>query len=471
MKTLPILPFFLAIALCAGADDAPMSPARARNRETVAATHAARLEQYAGNPAALVRPGLLALREGGASRVEIAAEATSIAKDAIVEFLLIGEGSGHDYEALFVSLATAKDIDEALKFIGMKPGRNAYAKPMDFWPKGERVSVSLKGADGAADIPLENLVLDRRAGAATATLPVRGFVYCGSRPAAPDPARKETDALAADYDGPCSILSTYNEPTTLLDLPLKASQNEVYESFLANPAPGVKAGDLVTIVLAPEARGESEGPRVTDLTLRLDGSPDGLRCRLSKADGEEMVKDADVGAVLKTRSSMANRFDPFVTLDWGEDISFGDAAAAAALLDRADAEEGVRIEAPREGQPYVRAFLPDPAWLDRAKRPTQPLELCLAKGADGALAATLVSIAEIWPDDGSTLTPELKATDIAVPSAEALPALVEKTANEIPALLVYAPATMTLGEALPFVRAVQATRPNVYFFVQDSFHD
>ena len=367
-----------------------------------------------------------------------------------------------------MSLATANHIDEALKFIGMKPGRNAYAKPMDFWPKGERVMISLKGADGAADIPLENLVFDRRDGAAAgATLPVRGFVYCGSLPAAPDSARKETNALAADYDGPCSILSTYNEPTTLLDVPLKASQNEVYESFLANPATGVKVGDLVTIVLTPEARGESEGPRVVDLALALDGTADGPRCRLSKADGTEKVHDADVAVVLKTLASMADRFDQFVTLDWGDGLTFGDAAELARQLEEAESENGIRIEAPREGQPYYRAFLPNTEWLDRAKRPTQALELRFAKGADGALAATIVSIAEIWPDDGSTLSPELKATDIPVPSAEALPALVAETGNEIPALLVYAPASMTLGEALPFVRAVQATRPNVYFFVQD----
>ncbi len=464
---LTLLAAFWAFHVPADTESPTSEELRQRNRETVARLFEERQKEYAGNPGALVRPGLVALREGGSGRVEIDAETTGVEKNAIVEFLLIGEGSGHDYEALYVSLATASHIDEALRFLGMKPGRNAYAKPMDFWPKGEHVMVSLKGVDGAADIPLERLVLDRRDGAAEgATLPVRGFVYCGSRPAAPDPARQEKDAIAADYDGPCSVLSTYNEPTTLLDVPRKASQNEVYESFLANPAPGHKAGDLVTLVLAPEPRVESEGPRVADLALRLDGTPDGARCLLAKADGTEIARDAELATVLKDLSSKADRLDQFVTLDWAASLTFRDAAAAAALLDGADTENGIRIEAPRENQPYYRAFLPDPAWLDRAKRPTQPLELRFAKDDSGALAATLVSVVEIWPEDGSSLDPDIKATDIPVPSVEALPALADKTANEIPALLVYAPASATLGEVLPFVRTLQKTRPNVYFFVE-----
>ena len=446
---------------------ASMEEIRQRNRETVARLFEARQKEYAGNPDALVRPGLVALREGGSGRVEIDAQTTEVALNSIVEFGLIVAGTGHDYESLFESFASAKHIDEALKFLGMKPGRNAYAKPMDFWPKGEHVMVSLKGRDGAADIPLESLVLDRRDGAAEgATLPVRGFVYCGSIPAAPDPEPKEKDAIAADYDGPCSILSTYNEPTTLLDVPRKASQNEVYESFLATPAPNLKVGDLVTLVLTPEPRSAAEGPRVVDLALRLDGTPNGPRCLLAKADGTEVARDAELAAVLKDLSSKADRFDQFVTLDWADAISFGDAAAAAALLDGADTEGGIRIEAPRNGQPYYRAFLPDSDWLDRSKRPTQPLELRFAKDDSGALTATLVSVVEIWPEDGSSLDPEIKATDIPVPSVEALPALAAKTANEIPALLVYTPASATLGEVLPFVRTLQKTRPNVYFFVE-----
>ena len=471
-RTLVICALSATFAASAATQDtsAPsQEDARARNREAVAAEFAARQAQYADNADALVRPGLLALRKDGSGRVEISAEATSIEKGTIIEFLLIGEASGHDYEALFVSLATAKDIDAALKFLGMKPGRNAYAHPMDFWPKGERVLVSLKGHDGSADIPLERLVTDRREGADGTKPPFPGFVYCGSCPARPDSERAEKDALAADYDGPCSILSVYNEPTTLLDVPIKAAQDEVYEDFVAKPAPGVKAGDLVTIILTPEARAAAEGPRVTDLTLAIGQSADGLRCGLTKTDGTVVVRDADISAVLATLSSMADRFDPFVTLDWSDDVMLGAASALATRLDEADAAGRIRIEAPRKGQPYYRAFLPNPEWLDRAKRPTQPLELRFAKDADsGAVSATLVSIAEIWPEDGSSLDPELKTTDIAVPSAEALPELVAKTGNEIPALLMYVPKSLTLGEALSYVRGVQATRPLLYFFLENT---
>lgn len=444
------------------------------------------------------RPGLRAERgaEGAPGRVEFTARATDIATNAIVEFLVISEESAHDYEALFVSKSSATDLDAALRFVGMLPGRAAYAQPLSFWPRGERVSASLKNADGSL-LPLESLVLDRREGrGAEATLPVTGFVYTGSRPAAArsenSPQQNDPAKLAADCEGPCSILSLYNEPTSLLDVPRKAVQDEVYERFLARPAAGVAPGDEVTILLAPEARSKEEGARARDFALAVSERNGTPTLRLSEentnhqtnetksAEGgvnheiHEAHETEGAGSTLcegglreveaTVRELVAKRIDPYTTINWGDGVTIGTAVAVAAWLDALDNEDGLRVEAPRIEQPYYRAFLPDAAWRERAGRPSQPLELRFTRDDAGTLRATLVSIREIWPEDGTSLEPTLEPTDVPVPSPSEAAALADGTGNAIPALLVFAPDDATLGEVLPYVRALQTKRPNVYFF-------
>lgn len=437
------------------ADD--LDPAQKANRETVAKELDARKAMFQADSRKLVLPGLLA--DADARTIELAVEATGISKNAIVEFFLIGEGSGHDYESLFTSLATAKDLDAALKFVGMKPGRNAFAMPLSFWPRGERVRAALKLADGS-ERALESMVFDKGVETAGSTLPETGFVYCGS-----GESRIEKGQLAADFDGPCSILSTYNEPTTLLDVPRRASQNEVYEQFLANPDASMKKFSLHRLVLRPEARATEQGPRVRDFayTIGADGNG-GLTFQEANAVDAAPMPLGDTAKLVEKLKAFAKDHDAFVTLDWTDAVPCGAAADFAKLLSVIDAEDCIRVEAPKDGQLYYRAFLPQTEWRDRAERPTQPCELRFAKAEDGTFAATLVTIQEIWPEDGESLKPELKATETPVPSVEAFPGLA--AANEIPALLVFAPADATLGQVMPYVRAVQATKPNVYIFVE-----
>lgn len=439
------------------ADEADLTPERRANRRTVAEEYASRKALFASDAERMVRPGLLASRADRS--VEIAVEATGIAPKAIAEFFLIGEASGHDYEALFVSLATARDLDEALKFLGMAPGRNSLATPLAFWPRGERVRGFLRLPDGT-ERPLESLVFDAGAGSPGATLPAEGFVYCGS---AESPYGKD-GALSADVDGPCSVLSTYNEPTTLLDVPRRAAQNDVYERFLANPVEAMAKGALLRVVFRPEERPAEKGPRVRDYSLGiLPGTGEKPRFRVSSA-GEEREMDGDgLTAWIK---GLSPDYDPYVALDWDAAVPCGEAKTVAAFLSLVDDEDGIRVEPPKEGQLYYRAFLPQESWRERTERPTQPLELRFARaGGDGALGATLVAIKEIWPEDGESLVPELKPAETPAASPEEFAELVEKAKNEIAALLVFAPADATLGEVMPYVRAVQGAKPNVYVFV------
>ena len=440
-------------------DGVSLTPAQRENRETVASEFKARQALFGGNADRLVRPGLLAYRDD--RLVEITVEATGIAPKAILEFLLVGEGSGHEYEALFTSLASAADIDAALRFLGMEPGRNAFSDPLSFWPRGERVRAVLRLAgrkgEGATVVerPLEQLVLDA---GTSGTLAETGFVYCGSRP-----DRDSKGALQADTYGPRSVLSVYNEPTTLLDVPRRAQQNEVYETYLANPDPSMKKHALLRVVLRPEPRPDGK-PRVRDVTLAIRADGDGAP-RFRWDDGNGPAKEGlSLGELKETWAGLSGEHDFFVTLDWGDEVPLGAAVSFAEVLSAVDTELGVRVEAPKPGQLYYRAFLPQPEWTDRAKRPSQPLELHLSAGAGGTVSAHLTDLREIWPEDGSSLTPKIEAQDIPVPSPGDLASLAEGKGNNVPALLVYAPRTLSLGAVKPYLDAVRETRPLVYFF-------
>lgn len=436
------------------------TPERAANLAAVQKEFQERKSSASGNADLLVLPGILANRADRTA--EVAVEATGIAPRAIVEFFLIGLESGHDYESLFVSFASAKDIDQALRFLGMTPGRNALARPMAFWPKGERVRMSLKRPDGSL-IPLESLVFDLASPEKDATLPETGFVYCGSRDSVTAPGK-----LAADVDseGPCSVASVYNEPTTLLDVPRLASQGEVYEKHLANPDPSMAKGAFLRLMLSPEPRSAERGPRVQDFTLAVRPAVDGAVEYAFLPAGATPSAWLGSAPLLDELKAAAKDHDPFVTVDFSDDLPCGAAATAAKMLSLVDAEGCIHVEFPRDGQLYYRAFLPHEEWRDRAKRPTQALELRFAPGPDGSFAATMVSIREIWPEDGESLTPELKTTETAAATPKEFAKLSAESGNDIPALLVFAPAAATLDETMPFVRAVLDRRPNVYFFVE-----
>ena len=66
-----------------------------------------------------------------------------MAGNGLAEFFIIGEQSGHGYEAVAVSFASAADIVDGLVFIGMERGRPVDFEKLCLWPKGERVKVSV----------------------------------------------------------------------------------------------------------------------------------------------------------------------------------------------------------------------------------------------------------------------------------------------------------------------------------------
>lgn len=438
--------------------------ARARNRAFVQQLYDQHQRQYGEDSDMLVRPGLLASRKE--RWVSVWAEAVGLPPSDPVEFFLIAEDSGKDYEALAISFARPLDIHRALEFIGLHPGEPVDYERFRFWPKAERVFITFTWQDTEGrtrSAAAEELVVDTRTGR---PLPVMGLAFTGSRWV--DAGDGSTQKLyAAEHFDPLAIASDYNEPLCVLDVPRRAVDGEMYGFQKPNPKLLLPTGALITIRLEPEYK--DGRVRVTNLRLRVDprpattgDTPADMRFSLSSLSGEPVAQGDRLKHVLAAFGRLTrDGRDPFVTVEPGPDLSLRGVSALYAMLSSLATDEGIRIEPPPAGHLCYRAFLPDPNLRDRANRPTQPCELHLYLTEAGP-TGTLVRITEIWKPQEDL--PELEIVPQPIPDAEALEHAVRDRPPELPVLLVFAPGELTYGALMEFLRPVLPDFPTTYVF-------
>jgi len=419
------------------------------------ARHRDRLARFKGRSDVLVRPGVVADRKSGEIRID--ARATGVGPHDPVEFLLISSTSGHDYEALAVAFAAAGHVDEALRFLGLPRGRGVDSYRMQFWPKGERVRVTVRLPSGRT-VPLAHCVIDKLT---HKPLPAEGFVFVGSR-MVDDPQKPGQKRYAADLYDPRSIISIYNEADTVLDVPRRASQQEVYNRQFFNPGLALPTNRVLEIVLAPEYRDGTK--RVIDLTLRVRRGTGGkgLLLGLAGRDGKLRV-EGDFPAVLKEvqRLNRGGR-DPFVSLDFSRDLPIGTIRKVCAVVGAAETGNGMRIEPPGEGELYYRAFLPREAYRNRETRMAQPWELRLERKKE-TVQGTLTKIEAKWKDD--SLRPLLTLQHTPVPDPPALEKALQDQGPGLNVILVFVDPDFTYGELLRFVNPVRDTHPLIHVFL------
>lgn len=409
----------------------------------------------------LTRRGVAAF--AGARRVEVLAEACGLAAKSTVEFALAGEFSDRAYEALALSFARAGDIAAALESIGVPRGLNIDAKAQRYWPRGERVFVTVQSATNAAAaaVPLESFILDLRT---QAPVQPQGFVYCGS-------ARRggETGGgLLADLEPPMAIISMYNEPQSLLDVPRLAAQGEVYESFVAHPDRLLPPGALLCLTFTPEPRPDGK-PRVLPVTIKASPAAAGqgvsFECALASEPPVRLASLAEVVKLLLRQVEAAR--DPYLTLSFDDALPQSRAREICAALQMIEGEKGVRLEPPPPGQIFYKSFLPDEKWRERQTRLSQPWELHVgpAPRTGDEPALKLVQILEDWSDPKS-LDPKLTVREHPLQNAADLPGKIRELGGGMPVLLVYAPAAAPLSDFMPAVRLVRETQPIVYVFAE-----
>lgn len=425
---------------------------RAANKAAALRAHEDNLRRFAGQPDILALPGLLADRK--ARTVTLHAEAVGLDHDVPVEFFLIPDDSGKDYEALAVAWARPSDVHKALTFIGLAPGAPAQRERYRDWARGDRVAMTFRWDQPAAEaktpaIPTiaraESLILDVRA---NAPLPATGLIYAGSA-WLPSPEPGQPPVFAADVSDTRSIAANFNDPTTVLDVPRLAEQGAVYTFQKLNPAYRFTRGQPVTITLEPLRR---DGPPcVANVTLRVSPPPGAsaaalrdVKCDLLDDQGKSLAQGPTLVHVLDALAqlSQAGR-DPYVTVHPGPDMSLHAVRQLYAVLASIEGDQGIRLEPPPAGHLPPRAFLAPEPWRERSQRPGNPWELQLGLDA-GKLKARLIEIHQNWDVPNPPLLEE-RVTDLAAPEQLAA-VLAEKDPRRPLNLVVLAPQDLTYGQ-------------------------
>lgn len=448
------------------AEIAHQDDVRERNLEIVRGMDEQNRERYSDDPDMLVLPGLIASRTG--QWVRLQAEATGLAGVEPIEFWLIAETSGHDYEAIAVSFARPSDVHKALEFIGMEAGHPVDVGARRFWPRGERVIVTFRWEDeekGEREYRAEDLILDREIEEA---MPRSGLVFVGSQ-WREDPISGEKIYAAESPVSPQSIASDYNERTTVLDVPRQAVQTDVYRRYVPYPERQPVFGELVEVTLRPEFTDDHR--RVLDLTLYVEPEPDtiaadldALRYRLKDGQGERVHEGDRLHHVLAAfeRLTAANH-DPFVTIVPGRDMTLEVLQNLYVLMHGLEGEEGIRLDPQPDEHLFYKAFMPDERFRQRERRPSQPLELHLAMDDEGSVTGTLVRLDPVH-EEGEP-RPRLEPTEYPVDSPARLLEKIEAIDHRVPVLLVFPPNDLVYGQLLDFIAPVRDRHPTVYIFL------
>jgi hypothetical protein len=388
--------------------------------------------------------------------VEILAVAMGLKGNEPMEFFLVG-ANGKDYESMGVTVAKASEIQEALIFIGMKPGRSISFRELSFWPKGDRVNVTVSWeteAGWSEPVRLEKMVLDQRS---QTHMPESGMVFVGSRyDEVGDPPTRE---FGADNTG--NIATTYNDPWTVLDVPYKYRQGDVYNNLIANPKYALRSSQKLRIRLQPQL--PSGQSRVFSGSLTLSAGEAGAQ------DAVFTVRNAANETVVSgVFSEFLNYLQPRVTT---HDIHVGVTVAETmpvaplreicALLRELEKQQVLRPEG-LPGQFFYEAFLPEDKWREREHQASHPVELYLASTETDAVAGTFVYLEDIYEKDGKRQ--ELLQWPFA--NAKELQALLKKRENWwTDDVFLFVKPEARYGAVLAAHEAVKELLPTAFVFV------
>ena len=429
---------------------------RAENKAAVAAWQLDVSKPYTNSADILIRNGVMANRQ--THTVSFWAEATGVSPRDIIEFFLIGEKSGNDYEAIAIALAEPRDIYAGMLFIGMQPGRCVNYEKLQFWPKGERVNLTFDGHRA------ETLILKDATGK---PLDLTGLVFVGSQQVPSEPG--ETPALAAQVREPHAIAANYNEAESLFGVPHRAAQSAVYSQQTLNPELQFPAGKRIPIEITPEYVNGKQRVRDFDLYISCgtNATPSIMTAGLSLQERNKPpspTNKSSLPGVLETLSTIRDAgHDPFVTVHIGDDVTLGQLHELAAILQEIDTENGIRVDPPPAGQLYYQAFAPNESFRKREDRMLQPWELDLDFNSEGKLAARLTEIREKWiPQE---IKPQLEIEKHTVASPEAMCELLASRKKDCNVILVEAPASLTHKALMEFIGPAYKTHPTVHVFV------
>ena len=458
MKSNPARAFILlllAVNACALplAEDDPHMAKRLENEAALA-------EWTAAKETTKTWPGVHA--DKTARTVTVLAESAGLAADTTIEFALASLVSNHDYESLALMLGKPSHLAEAIEWLGVPRGEPTSRRAARFWPKGEPLSVTVARLSNPDDAkPLGEWITNRHPGGIAFTR----VIYTGS-------LWNDDGECAADGEAPGSVITTFNEPRSLFDIPWRADKGEVYGQY-AN-VEKIEKGELLLFTF------KVEPPRVFPLSVLAKPvdekePPQNLAQLRFDANGKLednpmlgiKMENVQLTLLFEMLADVVEHRDMFVQWTLDDRLAIQAAAQLASAIATIEGGSGIRVDGPPDGQIYYRAFLPNPAWIPREERLTQPFELHVARDEDGNYTRTFVSIDEDWsaPDK---ITPDLTVENhpVGLDWETALPQIIAEKdfENRKSTLFVFAPPDTPLSVFMPQVRLVQQRLFEVHVF-------
>ncbi len=401
----------------------------------------------------LALPGVVA--DKAKREVRLLAEAVGHAAGTTTEFLLVGPGSNRGYEALAVTVADPGDIVRAAEFLGVRRGACVNGIQFKFWPFGERFQIFVRRLDR----PEEDLVLlstylnDSQP---ESPLLAEGFVFTGG-------AWSDAEGRAVCLTGrtqPGSVVSLYNESSTIFDLTRQSSQSEVYGRL--SVATAIAYGTLLEVVVRPL----NTDAMVLPLAVTASAVDGAIQLRTQCAEPKIERSEQLEGAVVWLRSQAESGKDIFVTLSFDPELSVREAHSVASLFNLLDGS-GIKLYGRESESLYFRALLPQESWRRREERNPQPFEIHLSRDGAGVLKKKLIFIEEDWSGEG--LDPKLTLREYPFAEWADLEPLVIKAGgkeNRVAVAFFFVPADMKLAELMPGVNAVRQRLPLVHIFAE-----
>lgn len=368
-----------------------------------------------------------------------------------LEFFVISEKSGHDYESLMVAFAKPSDIHRALEKIGLQPGTPVHPDAYEFWPRGDRVAATLLWKPEGEESPVE-MAVEKTAVEAEKVMKPEPWIFTGA-PTLPSRAKEGETVYGADEFSPNSIASTFNLRNTVFDLPRQGTKTQTYGTFLRNPQVKAKDGTPMILRLKPAVKGTY--PEPFDYNLHL--STGEQEVKIEGKNAPEATNLEEVGAALNQRLNEEH----FLRVVFDENLSLQDLSTLARKIQLIEQHvKSVRISPPRAGRLYYQAFIPDPAYRVRTKRPSQPIELHLRE-TNGNRSATVMELTEVWNE---SRTPDIleKRIDISTPAD--WQAYLEKREEKNPVLFLYAAPETPHNAILEWVTPVIEQFPIVFVY-------
>ncbi len=343
--------------------------------------------------------------------VTFSALATECGPGVQLEFLFVGPGSDHDYEAMFVTEASVAEIAAAFEKAGIPRGKDVDLLSCRFWPVGEELEI---------EPAITNFVREVRDG----NMPTIAFT---------GGIRDKQGIPMANTNSPEAVFAFYNLPQSLIQFNDSLDQSTAYGRF--QPAVKVSKGEKHSFTFT--WKGESA---YDSLTLKL-----------------EPGKLAEALTLLKSRSE---KKELDVVCDFSPELTLKEAQSHATALSMVDSVR-VKINGSVTDQFFYRAFMPLEQWRDRKERLAQPPEVHL-KG-DGT--AEVIETIEDWSDEDA-LDPKLTTKVHPCASDTQAAELAERLAAKTYTVFVFAAPETKLGRLHAIRRMVKGNVRNWYLFTE-----